>query len=1448
MATSPHYFSTLRLLVCVCFCLVLSPAARSQQPPVARPYIPSELQASDQEVRELLAAAESKSEAGEYETAFADSKAALELAEKKGLLGDRAIAEESVATGYFASGKLDESLKLYQASLQHAIDSSNLVLQADALVALSTLPQLRGNLPGALELLAKAQERANQSKNLFIKARVLGELGKLQVFSGQIEQGRQSIDEALSIDRANGYDYEPLHSVYAAYVVLSQQAPDLAKAIAQLESARDLAVQKENYVALVLAENTLGALYVRNGEPEKGIATLEAARNGNILKDGQAIQMPGSFRVAATLPFMKATLLEALAQGYESAQEPDEALQTWNELYSLSMGVGFNTEAEAAAKIGALYQSKKDTLDALEFFSKSVEAWRSLGNEEQLSQALIAESQLLIQTGKGEEAVPLEEEILKLAEKNHNRQRQFFTNMVLAEIYQPADKFQEARSVLETAQALIRPGPADSEIDGKLVLETYGRLADVYKALQLPIKELISLEKAIAVLQNLKDDPSLQQTIAYTRQRIESLHVEDLATKAANDTRLAESLWYSEILYLWNGAPDPTKDENWNRVINLPGRVIQLPDGPEAMEEIQHEIGPLLGVAQLPILNALSNHFLTVEPKPNLAEQYAKQAELWEKQTPNPSDLLLVPPVCNLVLAYAQQREATLAKQQATDCQAVAERTHDPQSMNLANAAITTAQIAANDLTSALDSLRTFLAANPDDPELHAAVASGLAGGKLYKEAIAEFTQAIQIDERKGGPEASANVYVRMAAALATADSQEYRNVRLQSLKTAQSLYHKSGNTNAEALVTVDIGSFYSENADNKTALSYFHDAETLATSTRNLQLIAQASSSAGTAYHNLGDFHNAADFHRRAAAVSHEGSDKNSEATALVFACEDLFSQKQYDAASTVCLEAENIANSSNSPPIIRYWIQGNLGQIYYQQQKMEQAVTATQKAEQFAMEAGDQRQAATAYITLSGLYGLLGRSEDAASAAAKALAIFQSLNDAQGAVSAYAALVNIYGDRASTVRDFDKAMAYYAAGKQLGTPLQSQLDSDLVEIYVQTGRFSDAIKLADAGLQSCVRTHNTECQAGWLVSLAEAERKNGDLIASASSLDRAKRLAAHSKDLYLYGRLLYGQAGQKRAQGNLEQAFQYYKQLISLIERVKVQGDPNTRRSLSESYAFIYDEMASTLYAMSAGKSEAEKIRQASLALEYSETNKARQFSDSWGISFVAELRHTLPSDLQDKERTLLAKRDQLQSETEGQVPKAGLDSVEKELAKFVGDLRVTHPQYAAVAYPQPVALEGIPLRKGETLLEFKVTDDSTLVWVIGNVTGNKVQLVDFYQVSKPRQWFGERISKLRAALNNAQPEQIDWHNSEELFNELFPDSSSKTLLQSKRIVFIPDDILSVLPFELLSPEASKAHFPLLSIPTTYYPSAAALSDSLEQREVFQVGKNLSWGLVTQ
>ena len=1429
--------STQRIWYSAVFALFSVLSAYCQQPTRPNQNVPVELRAADPEVSLLLDAAQSDSDLGNFDAALSKLRTALEVATKKEFVGDKAIAEANLAGAYFALGKIDDALGLYRVSLEDSVAAANFVLQADVLVTLSTLPQLQGNLPAASELLTKALDRANQSKNLLIRSRVLGELGRVQLISGQVDNGRKSIEEALNIDRTNGYGYEPLHSVYAAYAVLAEPNPDLARAIAQLESAGDLAVQKANYLAFVLAENTLGAIYVRSGNPQKGVATLEATRNGNILKDGQIQQLSEPFRAAATLPFMKATLLEALAQGYESAQEVDKAFQAWNELYSLSAETGLKvTEAEAASRIAEIYNGKSDISKALEFFSKSIETWRSVGNDEQLSQALIAESQLLIQTGKGEDAVPLEGEILNLAEKNRNRQLQFSTQMILAEIYQPEGKSQEARSVLEKAQALIRPGPADSDIDGKLVLETYIRIADVYKVLQLPIKELVAIEKAISVLQNLKDDQSLQQEIAYMRGRMEALRVQELATNAAKAGELADSLWYSEILYIWNGTlSDPSQDENWSRVLNLPARVAEEPEGAHVLGEIVDQVGPLLGIANLPLLNTLSNHFLAVDVKPDLAERYAKEAESVVKQRPNPSEILLVMPVCQLTKAYAQEGKKDLARQEAAECKAVAERTNDVQSTNLANAAITSAQIAVGDLTSALASLKNFLASNPDNPELHSEVASGLAGAKVYKDAIEEFRRAILLYERKGDANAAANTYTRMAFLLGAADSTEYRNVQLDSLKSAEALYHEAKNLDSEASTKLNIGSYYVSSGDSKSALSYFQAADLLAQQAHDTALPARTAWMLGNAYNTLRDYRAASQFHRRAATAFRQMGNRENEAWNLMDLCQDIDADQDYDNAFKTCRDAEEVADPFSQ---IQYGVQKTLGDIYYQQGELEKALSAAEKAARLASDAGYQQESANAYLQAAGLYEVLGQWEDAATAVDKALTIFKSTHNKNGEAFADAELAEVYGDRNSSIKDYDKAMAYDSAATELD-PDKFIFDE---ELYLGMGNFSKAILASQAGIKACAtvaaKAAKAECQGGWLISLSEAERKSGDVRASGLSLKEASSLAANSKDVYLQGRLLYGKAGQARAEGHLGEAFQSFKELISLVETVKGAGDLKQQRSVSETYGFIYDEMVSALYEMSAGKSEIEKARLASLGLEYAETNKARQFSQSWGRTFSTELRRILPVDVQEKERSLVAKRDQLRmqlstspSEAQGnrvsdsQQLKSDLASVEKEVGSLMNGLRQTQPQYAAVAYPEPITLESLPLRNAEILVECKVTDDATFVWIAKKLTGSKIGLLAFYEVRRPRQWFVERISKLRDALNRAQPEGADWRLSEELFNALFPEQFSKILLESKSIVFIPDDALSVLPFELLSPEASKEHFPLLSIPTTYYPSAAAL-----------------------
>jgi CHAT domain-containing protein len=155
----------------------------------------------------------------------------------------------------------------------------------------------------------------------------------------------------------------------------------------------------------------------------------------------------------------------------------------------------------------------------------------------------------------------------------------------------------------------------------------------------------------------------------------------------------------------------------------------------------------------------------------------------------------------------------------------------------------------------------------------------------------------------------------------------------------------------------------------------------------------------------------------------------------------------------------------------------------------------------------------------------------------------------------------------------------------------------------------------------------------------------------------------------------------------------------------------------------------------------------------------------------------------------------------------------------------LRRIAPQYAAIAYPEEIQIPNLPLGKSETLVEFKMTEDSTFVWIIRRREGGSNELAAFYQIPRSRSWFLERLSMVRNALNSGNPDTVNWKICEELFAALFPDEAARIIHNSDELVFIPDDVLFVLPFEVFSPAASNGEFPLLRKATAYYPSAISL-----------------------
>jgi CHAT domain-containing protein len=270
-----------------------------------------------------------------------------------------------------------------------------------------------------------------------------------------------------------------------------------------------------------------------------------------------------------------------------------------------------------------------------------------------------------------------------------------------------------------------------------------------------------------------------------------------------------------------------------------------------------------------------------------------------------------------------------------------------------------------------------------------------------------------------------------------------------------------------------------------------------------------------------------------------------------------------------------------------------------------------------------------------------------------------------------------------------------------------------------------------------------------------------------------------------------------------------------------------------VSETYNYIYGELIETYYLRATKEGESWRSF-AEQALKYAELNKSRTLTNAWGHSFVDALRRKVPADLQQGERDILARQESLHSELSQLTSNSGqrtvkqiqtdLKQVDVEDSLLRDKLRESSPAYAEIRYPRPIAIADLRLRPGEVLIEFKLFDPAAFVWILqGSESGT--QLTAFYKVAHSRQWFEDRILDIRRAFGRGDQGGFNPKVSEELFEALFPEQYTHTLLSAQSIIFVPDDILFLLPLEMLSPSASQNRYVLLKTPTSYFPSAAAL-----------------------
>jgi len=128
----------------------------------------------------------------------------------------------------------------------------------------------------------------------------------------------------------------------------------------------------------------------------------------------------------------------------------------------------------------------------------------------------------------------------------------------------------------------------------------------------------------------------------------------------------------------------------------------------------------------------------------------------------------------------------------------------------------------------------------------------------------------------------------------------------------------------------------------------------------------------------------------------------------------------------------------------------------------------------------------------------------------------------------------------------------------------------------------------------------------------------------------------------------------------------------------------------------------------------------------------------------------------------------------------------------------IRISYPEYATIKYPEPLRLEDFHLKSDEVLIEYEITEEETFIFLVSNEGEVKCFTVPINR---------EELSKLTveyiAGFHGIKKVEdlyiFDPHKGKELYDLLFKDVMT-CIKADTRIIIVPDEVLSTLPFETL------------------------------------------------
>jgi CHAT domain-containing protein len=243
------------------------------------------------------------------------------------------------------------------------------------------------------------------------------------------------------------------------------------------------------------------------------------------------------------------------------------------------------------------------------------------------------------------------------------------------------------------------------------------------------------------------------------------------------------------------------------------------------------------------------------------------------------------------------------------------------------------------------------------------------------------------------------------------------------------------------------------------------------------------------------------------------------------------------------------------------------------------------------------------------------------------------------------------------------------------------------------------------------------------------------------------------------------------------------------------------------------------------------------ASAALYFAEAIKARALLEAMAAEGSKTLSQQLPSDLQARERGLQDSLMALQAQREESIEsrerasafQSRWEASQRELEKFVSEVRNRAPRYAALKYPRPYQARELPLKSGELLLEYSLGEKESFLFKVE--PGGKTQV---FRLALGQEALGKRLGALLApfrqgGLRREDLKRFSLSEAASLYQEVLAPALTG-VAPGTRLIIVPDGALGAFPFEALVVQAGKDWKDSVFLgdrwPVTYSQSAAILA----------------------